>query len=174
MIKRIKKYISKRIVSIVITNWDYITQKKLLEKETYYRSKYQISETFRFGDLINIHLLGENIILGDHSYFNSGRINAGKNSKVQIGKWCAIGYNVNIIAKTHDISSPTGYRADENAPEKDIIIGDNVWIGSNVFIRDGVTIENNVIIGANSVVIKDIAEYSVVGGVPAKLLYSKK
>ena len=55
--------------------------------------------------------------------------------------------------------------------EKDIIIGDYVWIGDNVFIDAGVKIGSNSVIGANAVVVKDVPPNSVVGGVPAKILY---
>lgn len=53
---------------------------------------------------------------------------------------------------------------------KEIKIGNDVWIGSRVFIRDGVTIGNGAIIGAGSVVVKDVPDYAIVGGVPAKII----
>lgn len=49
-------------------------------------------------------------------------------------------------------------------------IGDNVWIGDKVSILSGVTIGNGVIIAANAVVTKDVPSYSIVGGVPAKII----
>lgn len=170
----IKKAIAIKLAKFIASNCELIDQFKNRSKETYLRSKYNIAHTFRFGDIDNIHFLGENIQIGANSYFNSGRINAGKTAKVVIGEWCAIGYNVNIIAKTHNIKHPTGIDADDNAPEKDILIGNNVWIGTNVFIKEGVNIGNNVVVGANSVVTKDIPQNAVVGGVPAKVLYIKK
>lgn len=51
-----------------------------------------------------------------------------------------------------------------------IIIEENVWIGENVVVLAGVTIGRNSIIGANSVVTKDIPAYSIVAGVPAKII----
>ena len=52
----------------------------------------------------------------------------------------------------------------------EIIIGNNVWIGDKACIIGKVTIGDGAIIGANSVVTKDVPAYSVVAGVPAKLL----
>jgi hypothetical protein len=49
-------------------------------------------------------------------------------------------------------------------------IGNDVWIGSGVRIRSGVTIGDGCIVGAGSVVTKDVPPFSVVGGVPAKLI----
>ena len=53
---------------------------------------------------------------------------------------------------------------------KPIYIGNDVWIGSNVVVIDGIKIGHGSIIGANSVVTKDVEPYSIVGGVPAKLI----
>src|SRR5690606_26547707 len=51
-----------------------------------------------------------------------------------------------------------------------IIIGHDVWIGANVSILDGVTIGNGAIIAANALVNKDVDPYTIVGGVPAKII----
>ena len=51
-----------------------------------------------------------------------------------------------------------------------VIIGNDVWIGANVVILPGVTIGNGVIIAAGAVVSKDVPDYAIVGGVPAKVI----
>ena len=53
---------------------------------------------------------------------------------------------------------------------KPIHIGNHVWIGSNVVITQGVTIGDGAVIAAGAVVNRDVAPYTVVGGVPAKLI----
>lgn len=55
-----------------------------------------------------------------------------------------------------------------------IRIKNNVWIGGNVCIKSGVTIHEGSIIGAGSVVTKDVPPYSIMGGVPAKLIRSRQ
>lgn len=67
----------------------------------------------------------------------------------------------------HDdwIKYPKGFK--ENAK---ITIGNNVWIGQKVVIMDGVTIGDNSISATDAIVTKDVPPYSIVGGVPAKVI----
>lgn len=51
-----------------------------------------------------------------------------------------------------------------------ISIGNDVWIGTDVLIHDGVNVGNGSIIASKSVVVKDVPEYAIVGGVPAKII----
>jgi len=55
-----------------------------------------------------------------------------------------------------------------------IEIGDDVWLGGNVCVKSGVTIHRGSVVAAGSVVTKDVPEYSIVGGVPAKIISSRK
>ena len=52
----------------------------------------------------------------------------------------------------------------------DIIIKNDVWFGYNSLVRNGVTIGNGAIIGANSFVVKDVPDYAIVAGNPAKIV----
>jgi virginiamycin A acetyltransferase len=116
------------------------------------------------------HLSG-NIQIAAHTYINSGhRIVTGENSRIVIGKYCAIGRNFSCASRTHSLTMPT---ADENnirhrQEEADITIGNYVWIGDNVVIKHGITVADYAVIGANSVVTKNVRPFEIVGGVPAK------
>lgn len=100
-----------------------------------------------------------------------------------IGKFCSIASGVKIGIGMHPTnfistsplfyapSNPLRYKLTHQlsfTEHSQVHIGHDVWIGTNVVILDGVTIGNGAIIGANSVVVKDVASYSIVGGVPAK------
>lgn len=110
-----------------------------------------------------------------HSYINSGRIHSG----VYIGRYCSIGNGVTIGTGHHDINllstsswfnsgaAPTAKRAE---PEVLVRIKNDVWIGDEAIIMNGVTIGNGAVIGAGAVVTKDVPDYAVVAGVPAKVL----
>ncbi|RUP83085.1 hypothetical protein C7Y69_03265 [Alteromonas sp. KS69] len=50
------------------------------------------------------------------------------------------------------------------------VIGNDVWIGANAFIKNGISIGNGAIISAGAVVVSDVPDYAIVGGVPAKVI----
>jgi acetyltransferase-like isoleucine patch superfamily enzyme len=106
---------------------------------------------------------------------------------VDVGRYCSIGDGVAILSKhptdrlsTHPFTYESIFSGEYSADASALLpftaklprtqIGHDVWIGSNVKILSGVTIGDRCIIGAGSVVTKSIPSYSVVGGVPAKLI----
>ena len=62
----------------------------------------------------------------------------------------------------------------EDYYDQDVIIEEDVWVGANVTILKGVTIGKSSIIAAGALVIKDVPPYSIVGGVPAKVIKMRK
>lgn len=83
-----------------------------------------------------------------------------------LGDDCFIGHNV-VFATLNHGTAPEDRRAMYPAP---IRLGKNVWVGSNSTILRGVTVGDNAIIAAGSVVTKDVAANTIVGGVPAKFI----
>ncbi|ALO02915.1 hypothetical protein ASU28_00355 [Lactiplantibacillus paraplantarum] len=82
---------------------------------------------------------------------------------VSIGDDCKIANNVVIVDHDHDFrNNNNGY---QTAP---VTIKNGVWIGANAVITKGVTIGDHAVIAAGAVVVKDVANRTVVGGVPAK------
>lgn len=121
--------------------------------------------------------------IGDYSYCSPGTILF---DNVNIGKYCSIGYNVQIGCPEHPIdffsTSPRVYRETKASrfiewPNNDfrfpVNIGNDVWIGSNAIILQGVTVGDGAIIAAGAVVSKDVAPFTVVGGVPAKKIKNR-
>lgn len=56
----------------------------------------------------------------------------------------------------------------------EVIIGNDVWIGMRVIIMPGIKVGNGVVIGAGAVVTKDVPDYAIVGGVPARIIKFRK
>ncbi|AMR34654.1 hypothetical protein A0256_22755 [Mucilaginibacter sp. PAMC 26640] len=122
--------------------------------------------------------------MGDRSTIN----------KTSIGRFSSIGSNVSTGIGTHPskqfvASHPAFFSAEKHAgfsfvgetifaehifigAEKKhvVLIGNDVWIGNNCIIMDGVTVGDGAIIAAGAVVTKDVAPYSIVGGLPAKAI----
>ena len=85
---------------------------------------------------------------------------------IAIGDNILIGHNVVLATLNHNIC--VSKRSELFAAP--IVIEDDVWIGANVTITSGVTIGKGSIVAAGAVVTKDVPEYSIVGGVPAKVI----
>lgn len=139
-----------------------------------YRKKYCLDDTFYFnGD--DILMYGDGMItIGKNTYIGRfSRIQASKGYNVKIGDNCRIGPSFQIWTQTSYVDSDFSDSSTVKTKYGDIIIGDAVWIGSCVVISPGVKIGNHSIIGANSVVTKDVPDFAIVGGVPAKLIRYK-
>lgn len=110
---------------------------------------------------------GKNIKIGKNVFINSG-CKFQDQGGISIGDGSLIGHNVAIATLNHSMDASK--RA--NIIPKPVVIGKNVWIGSSSTITPGVRIGDGAVIAAGSVVTKDVASYSLVGGVPAKKIKS--
>lgn len=95
--------------------------------------------------------------------------------KVIIGNDVMMGPNCWIYTQNHEYSSiDKPMNVQGPMPMKPVIIGNDVWIGGRVTILPGVKIGNGTILGAGAVVTKDVPDYAIVGGNPAKILKYRK
>lgn len=108
---------------------------------------------------------GANIHLGEHVFVNSG-CRFQDQGGIWVGDRCFIGHDV--VMATLDHSLAVADRATTHpAP---IRLGSDVWVGAKVVITSGVSIGDGAVIAAGAVVTRDVPEFTIVGGVPAKVI----
>lgn len=90
-------------------------------------------------------------------------------ARVEIGDDCMIAPFVHIVDSNHGTRRDTPMNRQPNETDP-IRIGSDVWIGGHAVILKGVTIGDGAIVAAGSVVREDVAPYSIVAGVPARVI----
>lgn len=120
-----------------------------------------------------IRELGEKLKVGNHVGFAQNCFIEVRGD-ITIGDDCIFATGVSMAAENHNF-----HRLDmpirlQGATRKGITIGRDCWIGTKAVILDGVTIGEGCIVAAGAVVNKDVPPYSVVGGVPAKVIKNRK
>ena len=138
-------------------------------------------------------VLGENCYVGRYVELGPGKkIEVGDQTSIQdrgilvgdvsIGRYCMLSLNVLISSGTHYydfvphwlIKDQDGFVARDNnlsrLHSKPVVIEDDCWLGVNAVVMPGVTVGKGAVVGANSVVTRNVAPYSVVAGAPAKII----
>ena len=171
---------------------------RIINKLLYYYYKQQLGG-FGFGSVINSPLridgkknisIGKSAIVQYKTWLAAMPLVAGEKCELSIGDGCCIG-NFNhiyatkkVIIGTKVLTADKVYISDNlhsyqdihtailDQPvkqNKEVVIGDGTWIGENVCIL-GVTIGKNCVIGANAVVTKNLPDYAIAVGNPAKII----
>lgn len=130
-------------------------------------TNFRIDKNYIIGSL-NMIEIGNNVSIGPNVILYSIY------KKIIIGNNVLLGPSVTMVSGDHSIRKIGIPIIDnhEKLPEDDadIIIEDDVWIGANVTILKGVTIGRGCVVAAGAVVTKKTPPYSIVGGVPAKII----
>jgi acetyltransferase-like isoleucine patch superfamily enzyme len=108
---------------------------------------------------------GATLRIGRHCSINYG-VSVGATGSITIGDRVRIGpYTMIVDTDFHDV-----HRRDVRPPPRPVVIEDDVWIGAKACIMPGVRIGRGSIVGTAAVVTKDVAPFTIVGGIPAKPL----
>lgn len=165
-----------------------------------HRTKTDVSFGPKSAVSLSCSFEGKNVIGANTSLMNSSiglatYISGNcKLNKIKIGRFCSIGQNIVNDIGRHPSSDFVSTHPCFFSPEKQagftfsneslfeehlyidsekkfyVEIGNDVWIGNNVTLFDGIKIGDGAIIASGAIVTKDVAPYSIVGGIPAKLI----
>ncbi|MDH5828674.1 acyltransferase [Sphingobacterium faecium] len=129
-----------------------------------------IGKNFQIRPYVSI-VGGKNIFIGNNVTLRSfTQIHAGKTAKVTIEDDVLIAPGVLITTNQHNFKNISIPIRLQGGSSNDIRIKNGAWIGANAIIMDGVTVGQNSVVAAGAVVTKDVPDFSVVGGVPAKII----
>lgn len=123
-----------------------------------------------YGECLKVNgksYFSRSVSVGNHCNFN-GMIASG-GGKISIGNYFHSGVDCMIIAENHNYEG-CEIPYDKTKVYKNIEIGDFVWFGNRVIVVGNVKIGKGAIIAAGSVVCKDVPDYAIVGGNPAKVI----
>jgi carbonic anhydrase/acetyltransferase-like protein (isoleucine patch superfamily) len=135
--------------------------------------------------------VGDGVMIMDHGWFNVKDDRTDGRASLIIGDGTYIGWFVHInacqdvVIEANVLIADLVYISDEEHDFKDpnipiklqgsgfkgsVLLGSGCWIGAGVAILPGVVVGRNAVVGANAVVTRDVPDYTVVGGVPAKVI----
>jgi len=166
-----------------------------------FKRKISVGRTFTIGDNVEINALSrEGVKIGDNVSIQRNTIiectgvirdlgvglEIGNNvgiaqncfiqvrGKVVIGNDVIFGPGVYLFSENHNFDNPDLPVVVQGETRKGVVIEDGVWIGARAVILDGIRICKNSIVAAGSIVNKDVPAYSIVAGVPAKVIKNRK
>ena len=120
------------------------------------------------------HYSYKTITVGDDVYIGPGACLLAGDSFIEIGSKVMLAPNVTVVGGDHNIQTLGKYMYDVKekkiGDDLPVYIQDDVWIGTGAIILKGVTIGKGSVVGAGSLVNIDVPPYSIVAGIPAKVV----
>ena len=107
------------------------------------------------------------VIIGDYTRVGLHNTIIGP---VRIGNNVNLAQGITVTALNHNFDDTTKRIDQQGVSTKAVTINDDVWIGANAVILPGVTIGTHSVVAAGAVVSKDVPPYTIVAGVPAKVI----
>lgn len=111
------------------------------------------------------------VVIGDHTRIG---LHCTVIGPVCIGNHVNLAQGIVVTALNHNFNDTTKRIDEQGVATKAVTIADDVWIGANAVVLPGVTIGQHSVVAAGAVVTQDVPPYSVVGGVPARVIKNLK
>lgn len=116
----------------------------------------------------------DNVYVEEGAVVTGGYLNAGAGGKITIKRNAILGPNVSVVSESYDYE---GNLQDVKSCRKiysETVIGEGSWVGANAVLLPGVRVGKGAVVGAGAVVTKDVPDFAVVVGVPAKIIKYRK
>lgn len=184
MLLRFRQYLQRKISTLIFVI-KYFPYVQLMHRcsvgsnvivKPFFSYSSQIKIILKQGAFIknNVIIQGSGLLeLGENSYISSYCV-IGVNEKIIIGKNVMIADSVSLRDTNHKFDRHDIPMIKQGIETSPIIIEDDVWIAHGAVITKGVTIGTGSIVAANAVVTKNVVPYSIVGGVPAKVIKKRR
>lgn len=111
--------------------------------------------------------LGNDVSLNPRVHLEGGT------AGIVIGNGCRIATSARMFAFNHGMD-PTRAIRDQKTTSHGIVLHEDVWVGANAGVTDGVTISSHAVVAMGAVVTKDVPEYAIVAGVPARVIGDRR
>lgn len=130
-----------------------------------------VGDNVKLNGLLQIAPLSK-VEIGENTIFNrQSHLSAWEGASIRIGRGCLMS---NVEIRTSDMHSIVDLiSGDRINPAKNTVIEDHVWLGESVTIYKGVTIGSGSVVGGHSVVSSPVPSYTLVSGVPAKVIRNR-
>lgn len=161
-------------------------RKKLFEKKRRRRGKVGLAVRYALLKTL-AKSVGENVSVHEDVFIrNPQNLSLGDNVSIHpmcyiealgglsVGNDVSIAHGTTIMTTDHNYKGTDVPIKDQGIIEKSVKIEDNVWIGAKATILGGNTVETGSIVAAGAVVTKNVPAYSIVGGVPARIIGARE
>lgn len=135
-----------------------------------HNAQIKIGNRAEIKSFARIHANFGDITIGDDCSLNYYSMILGERAGIDIGSGVRIGAHSLLIGSSHITESVNIPIFTQGISSRGIVIENDVWIGSNVTILDGVRVGAGSILAAGAVVVDDVPELTIVGGVPARII----
>ena len=115
---------------------------------------------------------GKGIYIGKGTGINASAYLGGQGG-IHIGEQVIIGPGVQIFSENHNYDQPGISIKEQGVTRLGVSIGDHCWLGGRVTVLDGVHIGKGCVVAAGAVVTKSFPDYSILAGVPARIIKSR-